>query len=68
MSLHPLHGKMPYSSEAWTFPSSVGEKSYTVPMGAKCPPYIDVNDMQEFTWGEMYGVGANISETMVRVS
>ena len=37
-------------------------------MGAKCLSYIDVNDMQEFTWGEMYGVGANISETMVRVS
>ena len=37
-------------------------------MGAKCPPYIDVNDMQELTWGEMYGVGANISETMARVS
>ena len=32
-------------------------------MGAKCLPYIDVNDMQEFTWGEMYGVGGQSQVT-----
>ena len=37
-------------------------------MGAKCLRYIGVNEMQEFTWGEMHAVGTNISETMVRLS
>ena len=38
------------------------KKNHTVPVGVQCFPCIDSIAMQEFTWGELYGVGVGAEQ------